>query len=81
MRHEVFYSEAGLQLWPQLFPNCANIRVEGDGAAFPSEEYLVSFPGAYSFDDPAFAIEGPDHKAERERTFNYTIPGPKVWKP
>ena len=31
----------------QIYPECAQIEVLGDGTAEPSEEFLVSFPGAY----------------------------------
>ncbi|KAL4924718.1 glycoside hydrolase [Aspergillus undulatus] len=80
MRHEVFYSEGDLTLWPQLNPTCANIKVIGNETAFPSDEYLVSFLGAYKTTDPAFANQGPKHAEERAQTYNYTIPCPKVWK-
>jgi cellulase len=32
----------------QIYPECAQLTVTGEGTAFPSEEYLVSFPGAYA---------------------------------
>lgn len=33
---------------PQIYPECAQITVTGDGTELPGEEYLVSFPGAYA---------------------------------
>lgn len=69
MRHEVYYSEGNLQLWPQIYPSCANIEVTGSGTDAPEEDYLVSSPGAYSWDDPAFANQGPSKKAENEKTY------------
>ena len=35
---------------PQFYPECAHLTVSGDGDKLPAEEYLVSFPGAYSLD-------------------------------
>lgn len=40
-----------IELWPpQHYPNCAQLTVTGDGDDFPEDDYLVSFPGAYSND-------------------------------
>jgi hypothetical protein len=33
---------------PQIYPECAQLTVTGDGTATPGDEYLVSFPGAYA---------------------------------
>jgi hypothetical protein len=44
IRHELIMLEL---MPPQFYPDCAQLTVEGDGTAFPSEEYLVKFPGAY----------------------------------
>jgi hypothetical protein len=47
IRHEIIM----IELWPpQHYPNCAQLTVTGEGDAFPGEEYLVGFPGAYSYD-------------------------------
>lgn len=47
IRHEIIM----IELWPpQHYPNCAQLTVTGKGDRFPGEEYLVSFPGAYSYD-------------------------------
>lgn len=32
---------------PQIYPECAQLAVTGDGTETPGGEYLVSFPGAY----------------------------------
>lgn len=37
--------------------NCMQLDVQSDGTDFPSDEYLVSFPGAYSKDDPGLLID------------------------
>lgn len=47
IRHEIIMIEL---FPPQHYPNCAQLTVTGDGENFPSEEYMVSFPGAYSYD-------------------------------
>ncbi|KAF2657953.1 lytic polysaccharide monooxygenase [Lophiostoma macrostomum CBS 122681] len=44
IRHEILMLE---QMPPQFYPECAQLKIEGDGTAFPSEEYLVKFPGPY----------------------------------
>lgn len=46
IRHEII----NLELAPvQFYPNCAHLEVQGNGESVPGEEYLVKFPGAYSF--------------------------------
>ncbi|KAF2841818.1 lytic polysaccharide monooxygenase [Patellaria atrata CBS 101060] len=77
IRHEIMM----IELSPiQMYPNCANLRVEGTGDAFPGEEYLVEFPGAYELTDPGIAIAGTVYYPESRDLTNYTIPGPKVWQ-
>jgi hypothetical protein len=49
IRHEIF-NYGVLPKQPQSFPNCAQLMVQGDGTKSPSQEYLVSFPGAYKLD-------------------------------
>jgi hypothetical protein len=44
IRHEVIVLGGS---YAQLFPNCAHLKVTGDGTSQPSDEYLVKFPGAY----------------------------------
>lgn len=45
IRHEIIMLEI---MPPQHYPECAQLTVSGDGDELPGEEYLVSFPGAYS---------------------------------
>ncbi|KAF9739805.1 glycoside hydrolase family 61 protein [Paraphaeosphaeria minitans] len=75
IRHEIIM----LELNPvQFYPNCAHLEVRGEGASVPSDEFLVTFPGAYSLSDPGIAISG---KVRSDKTTkNYIVPGPKVWK-
>ena len=47
IRHEVIMLASGKDLGAQFYPECAQLTVTGGGDAFPSDEYLVSFPGAY----------------------------------
>lgn len=76
IRHEIIMIEL---FPPQHYPECAQLTVTGDGDEFPSDEYLVSFPGAYSYNDPGLAIAGEVYSPIGRATFNYTMPGPKVW--
>ncbi|KAI1077100.1 lytic polysaccharide monooxygenase [Whalleya microplaca] len=48
IRHEVFNIESEVQLYPE----CAQLEVSGEGSQVSSEEYLVEFPGAYKEEDP-----------------------------
>lgn len=47
IRHEIIMIEL---MPPQWYPQCAQLTVTGEGDKLPSEDYLVSFPGAYSMD-------------------------------
>lgn len=40
---------------PQLYMSCAQITITGGGSGIPGP--LVSFPGAYKADDPAFTYD------------------------
>ncbi|KAI0376039.1 lytic polysaccharide monooxygenase [Hypomontagnella monticulosa] len=77
IRHEVINIEANLQLYPE----CAQLEVSGDGSSVPGEEYLVEFPGAYKAEDPGIWIAGQVYSQVGHSTYNYTMPGPKVWVP
>jgi cellulase len=48
IRHEVIMLASGKELGAQFYPECAQLTVTGGGDKLPSDEYLVSFPGAYS---------------------------------
>jgi hypothetical protein len=76
IRHEIIMIEL---MPPQFYPECANLEVTGDGTELPGEEYLVSFPGAYSLEDPGLALSGDLYSQKGHSTYNYTIPGPAVW--
>jgi hypothetical protein len=76
IRHEIIMIEL---MPPQFYPECANLEVTGDGTELPGEEYLVSFPGAYSLEDPGLALSGDLYSPKGHSTYNYTIPGPAVW--
>lgn len=53
IRHELIMIEL---MPPQHYPECAQLTVTGDGDKLPGEEYLVSFPGAYSLEGEYIAI-------------------------
>ncbi|KAF2872402.1 endoglucanase B [Massariosphaeria phaeospora] len=57
----------------QFYPNCVQIEVTGDGAVELPEG--VSFPGAYSHDDPGVV----HNKQTAPCRTAYEIPGPTVW--
>ncbi|KAI9158268.1 Cellulose-growth-specific protein [Paramyrothecium foliicola] len=76
IRHEIIMIEL---FPPQHYPNCAQLTVTGNGDRLPSEDFLVSFPGAYSYDEPGLAIAGEVYSPIGHSTYNYTIPGPKLW--
>ncbi|KAF2262284.1 endoglucanase B [Lojkania enalia] len=66
----------------QFYPNCVQIEVTGDGTVELPEG--VSFPGAYSYDDPGIVYDiycSTDTKKTRTTacTTTYPIPGPTVW--
>jgi hypothetical protein len=47
IRHEIIYlnyHENDLQ----IYPACAHLDISGNGTQFPTEDYLVRFPGAYN---------------------------------
>uniref|UniRef100_D8QB46 AA9 family lytic polysaccharide monooxygenase n=1 Tax=Schizophyllum commune (strain H4-8 / FGSC 9210) TaxID=578458 RepID=D8QB46_SCHCM len=62
---------------PQFYPECAQLEITGSGSATPSDEYLVTFPGAYSPSDPGIDIDIYDATTGAETT--YPVPGPSVW--
>ena len=39
----------------QMYPECAQIQITGGGSRQPTEDELVSFPGAYQSTDPGCA--------------------------
>lgn len=54
----------------EFYPSCQQIKVGGNGTGVPSQDELLSFPGAYSDDDPG--LYTPDiYNAE----FQYVFPG------
>lgn len=46
IRHEIL--SIHVEDKPQFYPECAHLNVTGAGDAFPPEEYLKRFPGAYA---------------------------------
>ncbi|KAJ1719513.1 hypothetical protein LPJ53_005738 [Coemansia erecta] len=65
-------SSTGSQTGAQLYPNCAQLYVSGEGSADPTG---VAIPGVYKPTDPGLDINiYKDFKS-------YTIPGPDVYEP
>ncbi|OCL02584.1 lytic polysaccharide monooxygenase [Glonium stellatum] len=65
----------------QFYPDCVQIEVGGDGTVeLPSG---VSFPGAYSYEDPGIVYDvycsTATPKPTTTCTTTYQIPGPTVW--
>ncbi|KAG9121400.1 hypothetical protein FRC07_002663 [Ceratobasidium sp. 392] len=62
---------------PQFYPECAQLQVTGSGTAYPTSEYLVSIPGAWTASDPGVNINIYSDAAKTQTT--YPIPGPRVY--
>ncbi|KAL5499247.1 hypothetical protein ACEPAH_1765 [Sanghuangporus vaninii] len=74
VRHEIIalhqsYSYPG----SQFYPSCIQIEVTGCGDAFPTDDFFVSFPGAYTPDTPGIVYN------VYTNTSAYPIPGPAVF--
>jgi lytic cellulose monooxygenase (C1-hydroxylating) len=61
----------------QFYPECAQINITGGGSRAPTEDELVSFPGAYSNNDPGVNIDVYSNAAQSQTT--YVIPGPPLY--
>lgn len=59
-------------LAPQFYISCAQLRITGSGTASPAP--LVSFPGAYSANDPGLIFN-----IYTGTSSAYPYPGPAVW--
>jgi len=74
LRHEIIALHLATSLGgAEFYPSCTQLTITGSGTAVPSENELVTLPGAYSDYDPG--IYDPD-------VFNsgapYTFPGPPI---
>ncbi|KAF7797709.1 hypothetical protein EIP86_008909 [Pleurotus ostreatoroseus] len=61
----------------QFYPECAQIEITGGGSMAPTSAELVTFPGAYSNNDPGVNIDVYSNAAQTETT--YVIPGPPLY--
>ena len=53
VRHEIIALHLATQKGKaEFYPSCQQIKVGGSGTGVPSQDELLSFPGAYSDDDP-----------------------------
>ncbi|EEB90089.1 hypothetical protein MPER_11753 [Moniliophthora perniciosa FA553] len=72
LRHEPFT----LSNIPHFYPNCAQLKVTGEGNAVPNS--TVKFPGGYSRSDPGIIID--IYAAGNRDQTTYQIPGPPVFR-
>ncbi|KAK1762970.1 glycoside hydrolase family 61 protein [Phialemonium atrogriseum] len=75
VRHEIL--SLHIQNKPQFYPECAHLNITGTGTAFPPDDFLKKFPGAYDENDPSIKID--IYTDEMKKTENYTIPGGPIW--
>ncbi|PSS03715.1 hypothetical protein PHLCEN_2v3969 [Hermanssonia centrifuga] len=61
----------------QFYPECAQIEITGGGSLAPTAAELVTFPGAYTNDDPGLNIDVYSNAAQTQTT--YVIPGPPLY--
>jgi len=53
VRHEIIALHLATQMdKAEFYPSCQQINVGGTGTGVPSQDQLLSFPGAYSDSDP-----------------------------
>ncbi|EEB89935.1 hypothetical protein MPER_11919 [Moniliophthora perniciosa FA553] len=75
IRHEII----GLHLaqdfgGAEFYPSCAQLKIGGNQNGKPQDNELVSFPGAYSDNDPGIKVNAFDPNAD------YAFPGPAIAK-
>ena len=74
VRHEILSLHSAWSApGAQFYPHCHQLKVEGTGEKV-FQEGLVSFPGAYSQEDPSI------HYNMYNQDVGYKIPGPEVVK-
>jgi hypothetical protein len=75
VRHEIIALHLANEMGgAEFYPSCSQLNISGTGTGAPTPDELVSFPGAYSDDDPGIYVpdifNGP--------ISNYSFPGPPV---
>jgi hypothetical protein len=74
VRHEIIALHlAQSSRGAEFYPSCTQIRVDGNGNGRPTNDELVSFPGAYGDEDPGIHLN-PFGNGE------YKFPGPQIAK-
>ena len=74
VRHEIIALHLATQKGKaEFYPSCQQIKVGGSGTGVPSQDELLSFPGAYSDDDPG--IYTPNVRCSCE----FTDPPSDMW--
>jgi len=76
MRHEIIALHNAISVGGvEFYPSCSQLKVGGTGTGAPAGSDLVSFPGAYSDNDPGIVV--PDIF---NGNVNYVFPGPAISK-
>jgi len=74
LRYEIIALHLATQIgMAEFYPACTQLRVGGNQTGQPDDSELVSFPGAYSDDDPG--IYDPD---VYDPSVQYVFPGPTI---
>jgi hypothetical protein len=76
VRHEIIALHLATQKGgAEFYPSCQQIRVGGSGTGVPTQNELLSFPGAYSDDDPGIFTPN-----VFDPNSNYVFPGGPIAK-
>ncbi|THU82237.1 hypothetical protein K435DRAFT_872541 [Dendrothele bispora CBS 962.96] len=77
LRHEIISLQgAASEGGAEFYPSCAQLKVGGNGDETPSQDDLVSFPGAYHDDDAGIELDVYTNFVASK----YQFPGPAVVK-
>ncbi|THU94373.1 hypothetical protein K435DRAFT_668588 [Dendrothele bispora CBS 962.96] len=77
LRHEIISLQgAASEGGAEFYPSCAQLKVGGNGDETPSQDDLVSFPGAYHDDDAGIELDVYTNFVANK----YQFPGPAVVK-
>ncbi|KAJ7574631.1 glycoside hydrolase family 61 protein [Mycena floridula] len=74
VRHEIIALQGAVSVnGAEFYPSCSQISVGGSETGAPLDSELVSFPGAYSDDDPGIHLD-----VYTDPSAPYTFPGPPI---
>ncbi|KAF9000505.1 glycosyl hydrolase family 61-domain-containing protein [Cyathus striatus] len=74
IRHETIALHS---LPAQFYPECAQIKIVNGGSRAPTDDELVSFPGAYSSTDAGLSVNL--YSSTASSTTTYVVPGPALY--